>query len=82
MGGGAAEAPVIHQERSRQAQEGLDRQECDLTACGDRRAAFELAELLPRLTGGQVQELGKLCHRGRLLLTSSPKSGMARRCDK
>jgi hypothetical protein len=34
----------------------------------DRRAAFELAELLPRLTGSQVQEIGKLSPTLRLLL--------------
>jgi hypothetical protein len=33
----------------------------------DRRAPSELAELLPRLTGGQVQEIGKLRHTARLL---------------
>jgi hypothetical protein len=37
-----------------------------LAAGRDRRAPSELAELLPRLTDGQVQEIGKLRHMARL----------------
>jgi hypothetical protein len=59
--------PVIHQEGSRQAQQRLDRQERDLAPRRDWRAPSELAELLPRLIDGQVQEIGKLSHTARLL---------------
>ena len=58
--------PVIHQERSSQAEQRLDRQECDLPTCGDWRPPSEVAELLPRLTNRQVKEIGKLGHTVRL----------------
>jgi hypothetical protein len=73
VGGGAAEVPVIHKERRRQAQQRLDREECDLPTCGDWRPPSELAELLSRLTDGQVQEIGKLSHIARLLQAGSGK---------
>lgn len=70
MGGGAAEVPVVDQERSCQAQQRLDRQECDLSTRGDRGSSYEFAELLPSLTEGQIQEIGKFRHTARLLLVS------------
>lgn len=69
MGSGAAEAAVVDQERSSQAQKRLDRQERYLPTRRDRRAPLELAKFLPRPAGGQIQEIGKLSHIARLLAT-------------
>ena len=66
--GGTAEAPVVDQERSGQAQQRLDWQEYDLPTRRDRGPPPELAKLLPSLTSGQVQEIGELSHTARLLL--------------
>jgi hypothetical protein len=71
--GGTAEMRVIHQERCSQAEQRLDREECDLATGRDLRAVSELAELLPRLTFGQVQEIGELRHTARLLPASSAR---------
>ena len=68
MGSRAAEAAVVDKERCSQAQERLDRQERYLPTRRDRRPSSELAKFLPRLAGGQVQEIGKLSHVVRLLL--------------
>ena len=75
MGGGTAEVAVIHKERSGQAQQRLNRQKCDLPTRRNRRSLSELAELRPRLTDSQVQEIGKLSHTARLLLGKVPRKG-------
>ena len=82
MCGAPAEMPVIHQERSRKAQQRLDGQERHLPAALNRAPHQKRPELITGLADRQVQVISKVSHAVRVLsedrlggITTRPSSG-------
>ena len=70
---GTAEVPVVDQERSGQAEEGLDGEECDLPSGRNWPSSHEFAELLPRFTDRQVPDSRQVRPYGEITLARSPQ---------